>query len=81
MDEADEAQEAANIAGAWAGGHDGMAVTDMLLEQVEVRYSNGAYSQGIWTYIPLPEPPVPSRAILLSRREAKRYPGHMQSDA
>ncbi|EIW64937.1 putative methylase [Trametes versicolor FP-101664 SS1] len=34
-DEADEAQEAANIAGAWAGGHDGMAVTDILLEQVE----------------------------------------------
>ncbi|KAI0374506.1 putative methylase [Pilatotrama ljubarskyi] len=34
-DEADDAQHAANIAGAWAGGQDGMEVTDILLEQVE----------------------------------------------
>ncbi|KAI0359040.1 putative methylase [Trametes cingulata] len=34
-DEADDAQNQANIAGAWAGGRDGMEVTDILLEQVE----------------------------------------------
>ncbi|KAH9853044.1 putative methylase [Lenzites betulinus] len=34
-DEADEAQHTADIAGAWAGGFDGMEVTDVLLKQVE----------------------------------------------
>ncbi|KAL7285771.1 hypothetical protein ACG7TL_000880 [Trametes sanguinea] len=34
-DEADDAQQRANIAGAWAGGHDGMEVTNTLLDQVE----------------------------------------------
>ncbi|KAI0336169.1 putative methylase [Cubamyces sp. BRFM 1775] len=34
-DEAEEAQHDANIAGAWAGGQDGMEVTDILLGQVE----------------------------------------------
>ncbi|KAI0768617.1 putative methylase [Trametes elegans] len=34
-DEAGDAQHAAGIAGAWAGGRDGMEVTDILLEQVE----------------------------------------------
>ncbi|TBU64724.1 S-adenosyl-L-methionine-dependent methyltransferase [Dichomitus squalens] len=33
--EADEAQQDADIAGAWAGGQDGMAITDILLDQVE----------------------------------------------
>ncbi|KAI0639060.1 putative methylase [Trametes polyzona] len=33
--EADDAQQAANIAGAWAGGQDGMEVTDIFLDQVE----------------------------------------------
>ena len=36
-DEADDAQLGADIQGAWAGGRDGMRVTDVLLEQVEVR--------------------------------------------
>ncbi|KAI0724216.1 S-adenosyl-L-methionine-dependent methyltransferase [Cerioporus squamosus] len=34
-DEVDNAQQHADIAGAWAGGRDGMALTDILLEQVE----------------------------------------------
>ncbi|TFK93528.1 putative methylase [Polyporus arcularius HHB13444] len=34
-DEADFAQQHADIAGSWAGGRDGMALTDILLEQVE----------------------------------------------
>ncbi|KAI0662502.1 putative methylase [Cubamyces menziesii] len=34
-EEADEAQHEANIAGAWAGGQDGMEVTGVLLGQVE----------------------------------------------
>lgn len=34
--EADAAQLGADIAGAWAGGIDGMKVTDVLLEQVAV---------------------------------------------
>ncbi|RPD58360.1 S-adenosyl-L-methionine-dependent methyltransferase [Lentinus tigrinus ALCF2SS1-6] len=34
-DEADSAQQHADIAGAWAGGRDGMVLTDILLEQVE----------------------------------------------
>ncbi|OBZ80078.1 HemK methyltransferase family member 2 [Grifola frondosa] len=33
--EADDAQQDADIAGAWAGGSDGMEVTDILLEEVE----------------------------------------------
>lgn len=35
-DEADDAQQGASIQGAWAGGKDGMQVTDILLDQVEV---------------------------------------------
>lgn len=35
-DEVDDAQQGANIQGAWAGGKDGMQVTDVLLDQVEV---------------------------------------------
>ncbi|KAI0828292.1 putative methylase [Trametes gibbosa] len=35
IDEANEAQQTVGIAGAWAGGLDGMGVTDILLEQVE----------------------------------------------
>lgn len=35
-DEADDAQQEASIQGAWAGGKDGMQVTDVLLDQVEV---------------------------------------------
>ncbi|KAI1797558.1 S-adenosyl-L-methionine-dependent methyltransferase [Ganoderma leucocontextum] len=35
LDEADEAQHVGGITGAWAGGQDGMAVTDILLDQVE----------------------------------------------
>ncbi|EPT04395.1 hypothetical protein FOMPIDRAFT_1028143 [Fomitopsis schrenkii] len=34
-DEVDDAQQGANIQGAWAGGKDGMQVTDVLLDQVE----------------------------------------------
>ncbi|KAI0651528.1 putative methylase [Trametes meyenii] len=34
-DEAHDAQQTADIAGAWAGGHSGMDVTDILLDQVE----------------------------------------------
>ncbi|KAH9836501.1 S-adenosyl-L-methionine-dependent methyltransferase [Rhodofomes roseus] len=34
-DEADGAQQGADIQGAWAGGKDGMQVTDVLLDQVE----------------------------------------------
>ena len=36
-DEADAAQHRAGIAGSWAGGADGMQVTDTLLRQVDVR--------------------------------------------
>jgi len=36
-DEADAAQHGAGIAGSWAGGADGMQVTDTLLRQVDVR--------------------------------------------
>lgn len=36
LDEADEAQHVGGIAGAWAGGQDGMTVTDILLDEVEV---------------------------------------------
>ena len=35
-EEADDAQQGASIQGAWAGGKDGMQVTDILLDQVEV---------------------------------------------
>ena len=35
-DEADDAQQGASIQGAWAGGKDGMQVTDILLDQGEV---------------------------------------------
>jgi len=34
-DEADDAQQGADIQGAWAGGQNGMQVTDVLLDQVE----------------------------------------------
>ncbi|KAH9912255.1 S-adenosyl-L-methionine-dependent methyltransferase [Epithele typhae] len=34
-EEADAAQDDAGIAGAWAGGQDGMAITDVVLDQVE----------------------------------------------
>ena len=34
--EADSAQQDADISGAWAGGHDGMELTNILLDQVEV---------------------------------------------
>lgn len=36
-DEASGAQEARGIAGAWAGGTQGMNITDLFLEHVEVR--------------------------------------------
>lgn len=36
-DEAGAAQHGAGIAGSWAGGADGMQVTDTLLRQVDVR--------------------------------------------
>jgi hypothetical protein len=35
--ELDDAQRDANIAGSWAGGADGMQVTDAFLRQVDVR--------------------------------------------
>jgi len=35
-DEVDAAQHVAGIAGSWAGGSDGMGVTDTLLSQVDV---------------------------------------------
>jgi len=35
-DEVDAAQHGAGIAGSWAGGEDGMQVTDTLLSQVDV---------------------------------------------
>lgn len=34
--EAEDAQENKGIAGSWAGGTDGMQVTDILLEQLDV---------------------------------------------
>lgn len=37
VDEADDAQGARGIAGAWAGGQDGMRVTDVLLGMLDVR--------------------------------------------
>ena len=43
-DEADTAQQDADIAGAWAGGQDGMEVTDILLDQVEVRQKSSQRS-------------------------------------
>lgn len=36
-DEATVAQDGRDIAGAWAGGTDGMAITDQLLKNVDVR--------------------------------------------
>lgn len=38
-DEADDAQHDAGIAGAWAGGADGMQITNTVLQQVEVPIS------------------------------------------
>src|SRR6266436_4780453 len=37
--EAEDAQGAADIEGAWAGGVDGMQITDVFLQAVEVRSS------------------------------------------
>ena len=37
--EVDDAQAGRNIAGSWAGGADGMEVTNQVLEIVEVRLS------------------------------------------
>ena len=39
LSEALDAQDTADIQGSWAGGRDGMQVTNILLEQVEVRIS------------------------------------------
>ena len=36
--EADDAQDARGIAGAWAGGHDGMDITQRVLDSLKVRH-------------------------------------------
>ena len=80
-DEADEAQQGANIAGAWAGGQDGMAVTDILLDQVEVRQAEKPRN---WTDVhatELAESIVTTGAILSSRGKAERHSGHLSSNA
>lgn len=69
-DEATMAQDGRDIAGAWAGGADGMAITDQLLKNVDVR----AY--------PFDSPPAPINdsvedafpewGFLSGRREAER---------
>lgn len=41
-DELDAAQRGASIAGSWAGGADGMQVTDALLRQVDVCVSSAS---------------------------------------
>lgn len=42
--EATSAQEAQDISGAWAGGTDGMYLTNVLLKQVDVSYDISSYS-------------------------------------
>jgi release factor glutamine methyltransferase len=39
IDEAENAQGTAGIEGSWAGGLDGMQITDVFLQTVEVRFS------------------------------------------
>jgi len=55
-DEADAAQRGAGIAGSWAGGADGMQVTDALLRQVDV----GGFCIGV----PLITPTHPHRVSI-----------------
>jgi release factor glutamine methyltransferase len=42
-DEAEDAQGTADIAGSWAGGTDGMEITDVFLHIVEVRFLRFKY--------------------------------------
>jgi release factor glutamine methyltransferase len=37
-EEAQNAQQVGSLSGAWAGGQDGMRVTNFFLDQVEVRF-------------------------------------------
>lgn len=55
-EEADAAQRGAGIAGSWAGGADGMQVTDALLRQVDV----GGFCIGV----PLITPTHPRRVSI-----------------
>ena len=80
-DEADEAQQGANIAGAWAGGQDGMAVTEILLDQVEVRQAEKPRYLTDVHATELAESIVTTGAILSSRRKAERHSGHLSSNA
>ena len=80
-DEADEAQQGANIAGAWAGGQDGMAVTDILLDQVEVRQAEKRRYLTDVHATELAESIVTTGAILSSRGKAERHSGHLSSNA
>lgn len=41
MAEAEQAQSTADIQGSWAGGHDGMQITNIVLDAVEVRVTLG----------------------------------------
>lgn len=73
--EAQEAQETSQIQASWAGGADGMSVTERFLQMVPV--SGVSPSQQAHTYT-LSEALGPSRKVLLSSRQRKShicYPG------
>ena len=80
-EEVDAAQRDAGIAGSWAGGADGMQVTDALLRQVDVGHLSP------WCFLETAHPRTPhtciahfigsaliSRTILLGFSESKQYP-------
>ncbi|KAG5654028.1 hypothetical protein H0H81_008043 [Sphagnurus paluster] len=80
-DEADDAQQARGIAGAWAGGVDGMGVTDQFLERVGELMSD----RGRFYLVAVPENDVPGirermlrvhglqSEIVLSRRAGREH--------
>jgi len=71
-DEVAEAQLAAGIAGAWAGGADGMRVTDVLLGQVEVSGAHNAVRAAIGDQTGHAGAPFRLWSILPSRGQAKQ---------
>lgn len=61
-EEADVAQKEMGIQGAWAGGDDGMDVTNQFLDMVPV--SSACTSSLIADFYHIPEPAIPQRHIL-----------------
>lgn len=72
MSEAEEAQDGRGLAGAWAGGHDGMDITQRVLNSLKVRLFFCLFIAYQMTTLPQTQTgyPIQKRKILPRCRES-----------